>query len=93
MRKKTLKKVAKVVPQETKDYKITLKVNGKEYVCNANNLEECIVANRPEFIKTRLVIVVEKNGMKFERFLLGFRARQFFRNALFPRLFLKNLLK
>lgn len=101
MKKPTAKKVVANVAKpkiaktasDTKEYQVTLNFNGQDYTFGANNLEAKILEIQPQFLKTRVVITVDRNGTKIQRFLLGVRARQFFRNRLFARLFLKNLLK
>lgn len=61
---RTYTKKAKVVhKQEAKSYKITLKVNGVEYVAEGDDLEKVILSLKVENPKTKGVVTLETDGV------------------------------
>lgn len=85
---------AKSTPKPIKNepsFKILIKMNDSLFETSTDNLEEYISSLKPYFLKTKVIITVEKEGKKAERMLIGFPAKQLFRNGLFLRNFIKKL--
>ena len=85
---------AKSTPKPIKNepsFKISIKMNDSLFETSTDNLEEYISSLKPYFLKTKVIITVEKEGKKVERMLIGFPAKQLFRNGLFLRNFIKKL--
>lgn len=87
---KKAKKPVKKVELE-KGYHIVLKFNDQIHDIYSENLEEAILSVKPLFLKTKLMVKIEKDGKVCERQFFGFRAKQFFRNKLFLKIFLKKI--
>ena len=87
------KSIPKETPKEAKpEFKVVVKMNDHVFEAETNDLVSFVTSLKPTFLKTKVIISVEKNSKKAERMLLGFRARQFFRNPLFLRTFLSKLI-
>lgn len=85
---------AKSTSKQTKEatsFNVTIKMNNNTFETSTDNLEEYISGLKPYFLKTKVIITVEKEGKKAQRMLIGFPAKQLFRNGLFLRNFIKKL--
>lgn len=91
--KKATKSVKKVAPKVelNKGYHIVLKFNDQIHDFYSENLEEAILSVKPIFLKTKLMVKIEKDGKSCERQFFGIRAKQFFRNKLFLKIFIKQI--
>lgn len=86
------KSIPKETPKENKaEFKVVVKMNDQEFSAETNDLATFVASLRPSFLKTKVIIVVEKNNKRAERMLLGFKARQLFRSPIFLRTFLSKL--
>lgn len=90
---KVAKKVVKTIPkiEEKKGYHLVLRFNDQVHEFYTENLEETILSVSPMILKTKLMVKIEKDGKACERQFFGLRARSFFRNKLFLKLFLKKI--
>lgn len=84
-------KIPEVNADICKDYHIVLKFNDQIHDIYTENLEEAILSVKPLFLKTKLMIKIEKGDKVCERQFIGFQAKQFFRSPLFLKLFLKKI--
>jgi hypothetical protein len=83
----------KATPKETKGrYKLTMKLNDCVFTCDTDNLEEAILANKPNFLKTKVLIKIEKDGKICEKQIFGFNGRQLFRSPIFLRTLVNKLI-
>lgn len=79
--------------KETKgQYKLTMKLNDCVFCCETDNLEEAILANKPSFLKTKVLMIIEKDGKICEKQVFGFNGRQLFRSPLFLRTLVRKLI-
>lgn len=73
-------------------YKLIMKLNDKTFECITDNLEEAILSNKPDFLKTKVLLTIEKDGKVCEKMAFGFRGRQLFKNPTFLRVFINKLI-
>lgn len=86
------KSIPKEISKETKpEFKVVVKMNDQVFEAETNDLVTFITSLKPTFLKTKVIITVEKNNKKAERMLMGFPAKQLFRNGLFLRNFINKL--
>lgn len=77
--KKTPKKVktpTAVVRPNVDLYKVTLKFNDCEHVFETENPAETIILAKPFFLKTKVIIYIEKDGKTAEKVLQPLIARR-----------------
>ncbi len=86
-------KLSKVIKEEVKEptFKVTLKMNDQVFETKTDDLASFITSQAPAFLKTKVILTVEKEGKKAEKMLIGFKAKQFFRNRLFLKVLLNKL--
>ena len=85
-------KVLKEKPVAQGAYKLTMKLNDTVFNCVTDNLEEAILANKPAFLKTKVILTIEKDGKVCEKQVFGFQGRQLFRNPVFLRTLIRKLI-
>lgn len=85
-------KVSKIERVEQGAYKLTMKMNDMVFNCVTDNLEEAILANKPTFLKTKVILTIEKDGKVCEKQVFGFQGKQLFRNPLFLRTLIRKLI-
>ena len=94
--KKTIKKAPlKTLAQpkvETSMYRLTMKLNDEVFNCETNDLTKAILSFKPVHLKTKVNIVIEKDGKKCERQLFVNKGKLLFRNELFMRTFIRFLI-
>jgi len=73
-------------------YTLKMKLNDQIFECETDNLQEAILANKPNFLKTKVILTIEKDGKVCEKMVYGFNGRQLFRNTTFLRVFLNKLI-
>lgn len=86
------KSISKEEIQPKAEFKVLVKMNDKEFVTETNDIASFITSLRPDFLKTKVILIIEKEGKKCEKMVFGFRGRQLFRNPLFLRTFLSKLI-
>lgn len=77
--KKTPKRVTRnqaVVQPNVDLYKVTLKFNDCEHVFETENPSETIILAKPFFLKTKVLILIEKDGKTAEKCLQPLVARR-----------------
>lgn len=86
-------KLSKVIKEEVKEpvFKVTLKMNNQVLETKTDDLTAFITSQTPAFLKTKVLLTVEKEGMRAEKMLIGFKAKQMFRNKLFLKVLLNKL--
>lgn len=94
--KKTIKKVSSRTPAQpevkTPIYHLTMKLNDEVFNCETNDLTKAILSFKPVHLKTKVNIIVEKDGKKCERQLFVNKGKLLFRNELFMRTFIRFLI-
>lgn len=90
MKKITQKKQKK--PKKIKgDYSVFLTLNGKKYNVSGNSIGEAMSQIPSQIIKEKVVIRVEKDGKKIEKYFYPFQARRLLISKLSQDLFEKRL--
>lgn len=84
--------ILKEKPTEKGAYRLTMKLNDTVFNCVTDDLEEAILANKPTFLKTKVILTIEKDGKVCEKQVFGFQGRQLFRNSLFLRTLIRKLI-
>lgn len=79
---------------ETKEkYFLKIKVNDEVKEIETEDLKEAILSAAPRFVKTKVMINIEKpNGKKFEKLLFVNDAKQLFRNEVYMNFFLNHMI-
>lgn len=88
-KKKTVKKSPKVAE---KKYKLTIIINGGEYVVDTNNVGESLQSFPLGQIKTRVVFKVESEGKTCVRIVNAFEAKRIFKNKIIQGVFIRRLI-
>lgn len=88
-KKKTVKKSPKVAE---KKYKLTIIINGGEYVADTNNVGESLQSFPLGQIKTRVVFKVESEGKTCVRIVNAFEAKRIFKNKIIQGVFIRRLI-
>jgi len=87
---------AKLIPKEKTEpkaeFKVLIKMNDQEFVAETNDIASFITSLKPTFLKTKVILTIEKEGKKCEKQVFGFKGRQLFRNPLFLRTFVSKLI-
>lgn len=86
-------KLKKEVVEDIKDpiFKVVLKMNDQVFETRTDDLASFITSQAPAFLKTKVILTVEKEGKTAEKMLIGFKAKQMFRNRLFLKVLLNKL--
>jgi hypothetical protein len=87
-----IKKEDKAVEQKKQDFKFSISFNNQTFDFIDEDLNKNVLSVAPAFLKTKILIVLEKEGKRAEKQLLGFQARQLFRNEMFRRITLQRLI-
>ncbi len=76
---------------KAKTFHLWVKLNDKVHETDTDNLDEAIVALKPEILYTALHMKITKNGKTVDKYLYLKDARRFFTNSLTRFVFIKNL--
>jgi hypothetical protein len=77
---------------EPKIYSVWAKFNGVEVRRHTNDLDETLVALKPEWLHTEVFLKVKKGDTTAERYLGLVQAKQMFANQFNREVFINNLL-
>jgi hypothetical protein len=92
VKKVTTKVVApKVKQEEKKEFRVVMKFNNQEHDFVTDNLEASILEIKPTFLKTKLLIKIEKDGKVADRQFQGMQGKRFFNSKSFLHFFLSKL--
>lgn len=80
-----------IIEKKEPIFKVTLKMNNQVLETKTDDLAAFITSQTPAFLKTKVLLTVEKEGMRAEKMLIGFKAKQMFRNKLFLKVLLNKL--
>lgn len=77
---------------EPKTYSVWAKFNGMEFRRKTDDLDEALIALKPEWLHTEVFIKVKKGDTTAERYLGLVQAKQMFANHFNREVFINNLL-
>lgn len=86
------KPISKEKTEPKAEFKVHIKMNDQEFVADTNDIASFITSLKPTFLKTKVILTIEKEGKKCEKVVFGLRGRQLFRSPLFLRTFLSKLI-
>jgi hypothetical protein len=94
VKEKTIaKKVEKEkTPKESKLYSLFISLNDKTFDIETDDLRESIRSVEPEFLRTKVIIKVTKDGKTLERVLYLAKAKMLFQNKYAMDSLINNLL-
>ncbi len=73
-------------------YKLKIKLNSQEKIIETDNLKEAIMSVKPAFLKTKVVMSIEKDGKTCERQIFVKMAKQIFRSDIYLDMFIRKLI-
>lgn len=85
------KKIEKKIEKKKGVYSLSLTLNEKKYNVSGNSIGEAISQIPSQIIKEKVVIRVEKDGKKIEKYFYPFQARRLLISKLSQDLFEKRL--
>lgn len=90
----TKKKRAVKPKEKLAEYKLTIKLNDKVFTIESDDIRSAILSVKPEFLRTRVIIGVEKSGVekKIERMFYLQQGKMLFMNKYAMDTFIKNLI-
>jgi hypothetical protein len=97
VKEKTIaKKVEKVekekTPKESKLYSLSISLNDKTYEAETDDLREAIQSLKPEFLRTKVILKITKEGKTLERVLYLQRGKMLFQNKYYMDVLINNLI-
>lgn len=81
-----------VMTTKNKDFLFTIQFNNQKFEFLTEDLSENILSVKPLILKTKIILTLDKNGKRAEKQLVGFQAKQLFRNDLFRKIVLNRLI-
>jgi len=90
--KKTVTKKTPVVPVADKRYTVTLSFNGEVFSKKTDNIDDAIMAMKPDFVHTDMFLEVKDGEFVLNRHLTLVQARLLFANEINREIIISNFL-
>jgi len=91
--KKVVKKVTKTKkPKKAPEFHLVVKLNDEVFEFDTDDLRESILSVEPEFLRTKVIIEVTKDGKKLDRLYFLQQGKKLFYNRYFMDTLINNLI-
>jgi len=90
--KPVAEKKAPVKKEVKKEFHLVIKLNDKVFEFDTDDLRESILSVEPEFLRTKVILKVTKDGKTLDRLYFLQEGKKLFYNKYFMETLIKNLI-